>query len=86
MRTRFKKSELLYKFPSIPFEPLLAFHTTEIIRFSLMADLKFRCLFIQNHAANRISRHRFTLHNNGYVLIGYVPIMVSGSVRAKTLT
>jgi len=54
---------LLYEFSSISFESLLAFHTTEIICFSVMTDLKFGCLFVQNHAADRIPRHCFLLHS-----------------------
>jgi len=57
-----KKISLLYKFPSIPFESLLAFHTTEIICFSVMTDLKFGCFFVQNHAADRVPRHCLALH------------------------
>jgi len=56
------ESLLLYKFPSISFESLLASNTAEIIRFFFMPDLEFGCLFVQNHAANRIPRHCFFLH------------------------
>ena len=57
-----EKSSLLRKLPSIPFESLLAFHTTEIVCFSFMFDVEFGCFFVQNHAANRISRHYLTPH------------------------
>ena len=57
-----EESSLLGKLSSIPFESLLAFHTTEIVCFSFMLDLKFGCFFVQNHAANRVSRHCLVPH------------------------
>ena len=57
-----EESSLLRKLPSIPFESLLAFHTTEIVIFSFMLDLKFGCFFVQNRAANRVSRHCLVPH------------------------
>ena len=55
----------LDEFAAVSFEPLLAFHTTEMICLSFMRDSKFSCLFVQNYAADRISRHvsLFNSHN-----------------------
>jgi len=45
-----------------PIEFLFAFHTAEILFFSIMTNLKFGCHFVQNHATGRIPGHRFILH------------------------
>ena len=57
-----EESILLRELPSIPFESLLAFHTTKIVCFSFMLNLKFSSLYVQNHATNRISRHYLAPH------------------------
>src|SRR5271157_143362 len=41
----------------VPFEPLLADKTAEVICFPVMSDLEFRLLVVQNYSANGIFRH-----------------------------
>jgi len=44
-----------------------------------MTDLKFCCFFVQNHAADRISRHYLTLRNCERIEMCCLPIMINGS-------
>jgi hypothetical protein len=48
-----------------------------------MTDLKFSCLFVQNHAADRIPRHCFVLHPHYYERIEMccLSIMINGCAR-----
>jgi hypothetical protein len=44
-----------------------------------MTDLKFSCLFVQNHAADRIPRHYLTLRNCERIQMCCRSIMINGS-------
>jgi len=83
--TKRKNPSLLYKFPWISFKFLLAFHTTEIIRFPFIRDLKFRCLFVQNHAAHTVRRHYITLHytHTAVCLLSLVVLEFSGLFKRR---
>ena len=48
------------EFASVSFEFLFAFYAAEIVCFSVVSYLIFRRLFVQNYAADRISRHDFS--------------------------
>jgi len=46
----------------VPFEPLLAGHAAEVICIAIVGYLELGRLFVKNCAANRISRHSFSLN------------------------
>jgi hypothetical protein len=48
---------LFGEFASVSFEFLFAFDAAEIVCFSVVSYLVFCRLFVQNYAADRISRH-----------------------------
>ena len=53
---------LLYELSWLPFESLLAGHAAKMIGFAIVGDFELGCLFVKNHAANRISRHYLSLN------------------------
>lgn len=71
---------VLCEFLRIPFEPLFAGYAAEIICFSFILDPKSRFFLVQDHAADRISRHYFTLYlyNQG-IQISCLSIIINGS-------
>jgi hypothetical protein len=40
----------------VPLESFLANKAAEMVGFTLISDFEFSCIFVKNHAANRISK------------------------------
>lgn len=52
----------LYELGSVSLESFLAFYATEVVGFSVVCDLEFGCVFVQNYAANRVCGHYLILN------------------------
>jgi hypothetical protein len=50
---------LLEKFGGLPFKPFFAFETAKMDGFAFIGDFEFRCVFVEHHAANWVSKHLF---------------------------
>jgi hypothetical protein len=48
---------LLYEFCGVPLEFFLACETAEVVCFAVVGDFEFSGVLVEDHAANRISKH-----------------------------
>jgi len=52
-----RRKLLFYKFGWLTLKPLFALQAAEMDRFAIISDFKLGCAFIQNHAADWVSKH-----------------------------
>lgn len=56
------KAGLFYEFHRVSLEPLLALQTAEVVGFSVMGNLEFGSVLVENYSANWIGRHYSALN------------------------
>jgi len=60
----------------VPLESLLALQAAKMVGFAFIGDFELGCVFVQNHAADRVSKH--LLCPVPQERMAYPPFMVSG--------
>jgi len=63
----------------VPLEPFLAGQAAEMVGFAFIGDFELCCVFVENHAADWVSVHYFSLYLDGRVC--FCLFMVSGDER-----
>jgi hypothetical protein len=53
----FGSAALFYEFGCVALKPFLALQAAEVIGFAFISDFELSRVFVQNHPANRVSKH-----------------------------